>query len=132
MCRLYVIPRKSISSTGMPVRSLSKGLDFARGARYAAGMTRKIAISLPDSAMDRVRAAIRTGRAQNVSNYIARLIEDATATETFEEMIDSWVREGGASPREIEAALEESRRAFERVGLTGKGNRREKSARKAG
>lgn len=95
----------------------SGGLNFARGGQYAAGMTKKIAISLPVSTMDRITAAVRTGKAQNVSNYIARLVEDATATETFEEMIDAWVCESGASQREIEAAEEESRREFERGAL---------------
>jgi Arc/MetJ-type ribon-helix-helix transcriptional regulator len=94
-------------------------------------MTRKIAISLPDSTLEKARAAIRAGRAPNVSRYIARLIDDASATETFDEMIATWVRESGASRAEIDAAREESLRAFERAGLAVKGQRREKGARKA-
>ena len=94
-------------------------------------MTRKIAISLPDSTLDKARTAIRAGRAPNVSNYVARLIEEASATETFDEMIAAWVRESGASQQEINAAHEESRRAFERAGLARRGQQREKAARKA-
>jgi Arc/MetJ-type ribon-helix-helix transcriptional regulator len=107
-------------------------LDFANDPRYVLGMTRKIAISLPDSTLEKARAAIRAGRAPNVSSYMARLIEDASATETFDEMIAAWVRESGATEEEIDAAQEESRRAFERAGLVGKRPRREKAARKAG
>jgi Arc/MetJ-type ribon-helix-helix transcriptional regulator len=107
-------------------------LDVANGLRYVLGMTKKIAISLPDSTLEKARAAIRAGRAPNVSSYMARLIEDASATETFDEMIAAWVRDSGASHEEIDAAYEESRRAFERAGLVGRGYPREKAARKAG
>jgi Arc/MetJ-type ribon-helix-helix transcriptional regulator len=95
-------------------------------------MTRKIAISLPDATLRKARAAVKARRAPSVSNYIARLIEDASATETFDEMIADWVRESGATEGEIRAAHDESREAFERAGLVRKENRREKAARKAG
>jgi hypothetical protein len=95
-------------------------------------MTKKIAISVPCSTLDKAKAAIRAGRAPTLSNYIARLIEDASATETFDEMIAAWVRESGASKDEIAAAHEESRRAFARAGLAGRGHQRERAARKAG
>jgi hypothetical protein len=99
---------------------------------YAAGMTRKIAISLPDATLGKARAAVRARRIPSLSNYIGRLIEDASATETFEEMIACWVRESGATDAEIRAARSESRAAFERAGLTGKESRSEKRTRKAG
>jgi Arc/MetJ-type ribon-helix-helix transcriptional regulator len=106
-------------------------LDFIPRRRYALGMTRKIAISLPDSTLEKAKAAIRAGKAPNVSSYIARLIEGASATETFDEMIAAWVRESGASQEEINAAREESRRAFERAGLLAEVQRPEKATRKA-
>jgi len=107
-------------------------LDSARTLRYVVGMTKKIAISLPDSTIDKARRAVRGGRAANISNYIARLIDDATASETFDEMIAAWLAESGASQKEIDAAHAESLKAFERAGLVGRGHRREKAARKAG
>lgn len=94
-------------------------------------MTRKIAISLPDSTLGKARSTAKTRGAASLSSYIGRLIEDASAAETFEEMIASWVRDSGATEAEIRAAHEESRGAFERAGLTRKRNRREKTARKA-
>jgi Arc/MetJ-type ribon-helix-helix transcriptional regulator len=94
-------------------------------------MTKKIAISLPDEILKKARMAIRQGKAPNVSNYIARLIEEASANETFEEMIAAWIRESGASEAEIRAAEDESQRAFARAGLVRKGARREARSRKA-
>ena len=95
-------------------------------------MTKKLAISLPDATLDKLMAAVRAGRAPNVSNYIAQLIEDASAAETFDEMIAAWVRDSGATREQIEAAHEESRIAFERAGLSPREQQREKKARKAG
>jgi Arc/MetJ-type ribon-helix-helix transcriptional regulator len=94
-------------------------------------MTRKIAISLPDGSLRKARAAVKSGKAPNVSNYISRLIEEASANESFEEMIASWIRESGATEAEIRAAEDESRRAFERAGLVKKRSGREASSRKA-
>jgi Arc/MetJ-type ribon-helix-helix transcriptional regulator len=95
-------------------------------------MTKKIAISLPDESLRKARAAVRRGRAPNVSNYIARLIEDASADETFEEMISAWLLESGASEEQIRAAEEESRAAFARAGLAPKEVRRAATSRKVG
>jgi hypothetical protein len=86
-------------------------------------MTSKIAISMPDSSLRKAKAAVKAGKAASVSNYIVRLIEDASARETFEEMIASWVGESGASEQEVAVARKESLAAFERVGLVGKGRR---------
>ena len=93
-------------------------------------MTKKIAISLPDGTLGKARAAVRGRKAPTMSNYIARLIEEASAAETFDEMISDFVRESGATPDEIRAAESESRDAFERAGLVRKENPR--AARKAG
>ena len=95
-------------------------------------MTKKIAISLPDGTLKKAQNAVKQKKAANVSNYIAHLIEDASASETFEEMIEIWIRESGATQEEIFAAHEESRRAFERAGLERKDNRRDKRTRKVG
>jgi Arc/MetJ-type ribon-helix-helix transcriptional regulator len=95
-------------------------------------MTKKIAISLPDESLRKARTAVRQGKAPNVSNYIARLIEDASASESFDEMIAAWIRESGATEEQVHAAEEESRQAFERAGLSPKKAKREATSRKAG
>lgn len=95
-------------------------------------MTKKIAISLPDAALRKAKGAVRAGKAPNVSNYVAQLIENANADESFAELIASWVSESGASPQELRAAEEESRLAFERAGLERGKGQREKARRKVG
>ena len=93
---------------------------------------RKIAISLPDGALRKAKAAVRAGKAPNMSNYVAHLIDNASADESFAELLAVWVSESGASAAELRAAEEESRLAFERAGLErGKGPR-EKARRKTG
>jgi len=95
-------------------------------------MTRKIAISLPDATLGKARAAVKDRGAASLSSYIGLLIEDASAAETFEQMLAAWVQESGASPAQIRAAEAESFEAFKRAGLIPTGKRREKAARKAG
>jgi Arc/MetJ-type ribon-helix-helix transcriptional regulator len=95
-------------------------------------MTKKIAISLPDESLEKARLAVRRGKAPNVSNYIAHLIDEASANEPFEEMIADLIRGSGASEAQIREADHESQRAFERAGLAGRGARREARSRKAG
>jgi Arc/MetJ-type ribon-helix-helix transcriptional regulator len=94
-------------------------------------MTRKIAISLPDQCLSKARGAVKAGKAGSVSRYIAQLVENANARETFDEMIATWMKESGASKAELRAAEEESRLAFERAGLNRKGGNRAKAQRKA-
>jgi Arc/MetJ-type ribon-helix-helix transcriptional regulator len=94
-------------------------------------MTKKIAISLPDGSLSKARAAVKAGKAASLSGYIAQLVENANAHETFDEMISAWMKESGASKAELRAAEEESRLAFERAGLTRKGRYRAKAQRKA-
>jgi hypothetical protein len=93
-------------------------------------MTKKIAISLPDASLRKARAAVNAGKAASLSGYIAQLVENAHAAETFDEMIAAWVRESGATEAEVRAAEKESRMAFERAGLNHK-RPRAKSKRKA-
>lgn len=66
-------------------------------------MTKKIAISLPD---------------------------EESANEPFEEMIAALIHESGASESQIRTADEESRKVFERAGLTRRKARRETGSRK--
>ncbi|MBI5532720.1 MAG: hypothetical protein HY898_08405 [Deltaproteobacteria bacterium] len=113
--------------------------DLSPVAWYVVGMTRKLAISLPDQTLDRAKAAVRRGKARNVSNYIALLIDQESASESFEEMIADWLRESGASDQEIRAAERKALSDFERAGLAPKrkrqvrGNKqRDEAHRKAG
>ena len=88
-------------------------------------MTKKIAVSLPDQTLERAQTAVKRGKAPNVSNYIAQLIDRESATETFEEMISDWLRESGATAKEIRAAERSALADFERAGIIPKGKRRE-------
>jgi hypothetical protein len=95
-------------------------------------MTRKIAISLPDSTLRKARMGATRRRAPSLSNYIARLVEEASAAESFEDMISEWLKESGARAEEIRAAERESAAAFRRAGLLPPGRGREKAKRQAG
>lgn len=95
-------------------------------------MTKKIAVSLPDQTLDRARTAVKRGKAPNVSNYIARLIDQESASESFEEMIEDLLRQSGATEKQIRAAERETLADFERAGLIPKGKRREAASRKTG
>jgi hypothetical protein len=94
-------------------------------------MTKKIAISLPDKSLQKAKAAVRAGKAPNLSNYIVHLIDGANADETFKDLIAGWIKESGATAEELRAAKEESRMAFERAGLVRRRRRVEKTPRKA-
>ena len=95
-------------------------------------MTKKIAVSLPDQTLARAQAAVKRGKAPNVSNYIALLIDQESATESFEEMIEDLLRQSGATEKQIRAAERETLADFERAGLIPKGKRREAASRKTG
>jgi Arc/MetJ-type ribon-helix-helix transcriptional regulator len=95
-------------------------------------MTKKIAISLPDECLRKAREAVKAGKAPNVSNYIAHLIEDASASESFDDMMATWLADSGASDEEIRAAEQESREAFRHAGLARKRALHGAASRKAG
>jgi Arc/MetJ-type ribon-helix-helix transcriptional regulator len=95
-------------------------------------MTKKIAVSLPDRTLQRARTAVKHGKAPNVSNYIALLIDQESASESFEEMIADWLRESGATEKEIRSAERQAVADFERAGLVPRGKHRAESPREAG
>ena len=96
-------------------------------------MTKKIAVSLPDKTLERAKHAVKRGKAPNVSNYIALLIDQESATESFEEMIADFIRESGATEKEIRAAERQALEDFKGAGLLPKGRHRAaEAARKAG
>jgi len=96
------------------------------------GMTKKIAVSLPDGTWARAKAVVKNGRAQSVSGYIAQLIDREAEQESFEEMLARWNREDGRAQEEIERGRATVRADFERAGLIAKGTRRGKTRRQAG
>lgn len=95
-------------------------------------MTKKIAVSLPDETLARAKRAVARGKAPNVSNYIALLIEQESASESFEDMIADFIRQSGAGEREIRAAERRTQDDFRRAGLPSKGKPRAEAPRKAG
>ena len=101
-------------------------------AWYVLGMTKKIAVSLPDRTLQRARTAVRRGKAPNVSNYIALLIDQEGASESFEEMIADWLRESGATETEIRTAERRTVADFRRASLVPRGKRRAETPRRAG
>ena len=80
-------------------------------------MTKKIAMSLPDKTLAMARGAVKHGKARNVSNYIASLIDQQSATESFDEMIADMLKNSGASKAEIRAAERRVFKAFVGAGL---------------
>ncbi len=55
----------------------------------------KIAISLSPALAARARRAVRKGRAQSVSAYIAAAIEEKSKLDELEEMLDEMLAETG-------------------------------------
>ena len=63
-------------------------------------MTRyeKIAISLPSRAAERVRRAVKMGRAPSVSAYIVSLIDEKSSREDLISMLENMRKEIGGPP----------------------------------
>jgi Arc/MetJ-type ribon-helix-helix transcriptional regulator len=68
--------------------------------------TEKIAISLPGALVERARKAVRSGRAQSVSAYVAAALEEKSKLDELEELLREMLAESGGplSAREREAA----------------------------
>ena len=109
----------------------SSGSDTAQ-LWYVLGMTKKIAVSLPDRTLERAKIAVKRGKAPNVSNYIARLIDQANTSESFDEMIADFVKKSGAGENETRAAERQALKEFEKAGLPTQAKHREAASRKAG
>lgn len=64
--------------------------------RYDAGMTRsKIAISLPKDQLARVHQEVQAGRADSVSGYIARVLEEQAKCESLRELLQDLIKQHG-------------------------------------
>ncbi len=71
----------------------------------------KIAITLPQEQLAQVRKAVRAGRADSVSGYIARVLAEHAREESLRELTEDLIAQHGQPTRE-EAAW--AKRAFAR------------------
>jgi Arc/MetJ-type ribon-helix-helix transcriptional regulator len=63
--------------------------------RYDSGMTRKIAISLPDDQLARVHREVRAGRADSVSGYIAKVLAEHEERESVRALLRDLIEQYG-------------------------------------
>ncbi len=82
----------------------------------------KMAISLPQSAAEHVRRAVRHGRAPSASAYIARAIETHAKSEGMIALLDEMLEETGGP-----LTPAEKREADRKLGLSGRSRRKLKS-----
>lgn len=74
--------------------------------RYDAGMTTKIAVSLPDHLVLEARAAVTEGRADSVSGYVAEAMQAMSRRKTLRELLDEMDEEYGPPSAEAVAWAE--------------------------
>jgi Arc/MetJ-type ribon-helix-helix transcriptional regulator len=65
-------------------------------------MTTKIAVSLPDELVEEARQAVREGRADSVSAYVAEAMSERTRRDTLRSLLDDLDQELGAPSRYAE------------------------------
>lgn len=64
--------------------------------QYDRGMTRaKIAISLPKEQLMRVHREVRAGRADSVSGYISRVLEEHERVESLQALVQDLIEQHG-------------------------------------
>jgi Arc/MetJ-type ribon-helix-helix transcriptional regulator len=68
--------------------------------------TQKIAVSLPGTLVERARKAVKKGRAESVSAYVAAALEEKSKLDELHELLQEMLAETGGplSAREREAA----------------------------
>lgn len=93
---------------------LSRGpLDAPKPVRYDSGMTAaKIAITLPQAQLARVRRAVREGQADSVSGYIAQVLAQHEERESLHKLLEDMEKMYGKPTKEEEAW---ARRAFAKL-----------------
>jgi hypothetical protein len=70
--------------------------DWETATWYDTGMTTtKIAITLPEEELVKVHRAIRDGRADSVSGYIARALADNARQESLRDLVRDLIAEHG-------------------------------------
>ncbi|GEM_PF-404880 len=71
---------------------------------YDGGMTAaKIAITIPPEQLARVRRAVRSGHAESVSGYIARVLEEHQQHESLQKLVADLIEEHGMPTKREEA-----------------------------
>ena len=63
--------------------------------RYSLGMTKKIAVSLPDEQVAAMRRAVEQGRATSVSGFISEAVARAEREDSLAQLLDDLDRELG-------------------------------------
>lgn len=81
--------------------------------RYDAGMTAKIAVSLPDELVAEARAAVESGRVASVSAYVAEAMAEKSRRRTLAEVLDDLDAEFGAPDS---ASMERANRVLDALG----------------
>ena len=66
----------------------------------------KIAITLPQEQLARVRRAVRAGRADSVSGYIARVLAEQERQESLQDLVRDLVEQHGEPTSEEKAWAE--------------------------
>ena len=66
-----------------------------RDGRYDAGMTTKIAVSLPDEQVAAARRAVAEGRAPSVSAYVASALAEKSDYDDLAALLADMAAEGG-------------------------------------
>jgi hypothetical protein len=62
--------------------------------------TTKIAITLPEEQLARVQRAVRAGRAESVSGYIARVLSEQGREESLRALVRDMIAQHGEPSRE--------------------------------
>lgn len=75
---------------------------------YDSGMTKKIAISLPEDQYARILLAIDAGEARSVSGYISAAVSAFDRRNTLEGLLDDLDRELGPIPPEAQEWAKEA------------------------
>ena len=87
-----------------PHRADAEPIATRPGSRYDNGMTAaKIAITLPADQLERVRRAVKRGRADSVSAYIAQALERQDREETLADLLRDLVALHGEPSRKEKA-----------------------------
>jgi Arc/MetJ-type ribon-helix-helix transcriptional regulator len=63
----------------------------------------KIAITLPEAQLARVRRAVRSGQAESVSGYIAQVLEEHEERQSLRQLVDELVEAHGEPTKEERA-----------------------------
>jgi Arc/MetJ-type ribon-helix-helix transcriptional regulator len=73
-------------------------------------MTTKIAVSLPDELVDEARKAVKEGRADSVSGYVAEAMSQRSRRETLAALLDDLDTEFGGPGRDARRWAEQQLR----------------------